>query len=378
MKPYFSYIINGVTILWFKTSNKYLILDSKTHFLVDSFLDSKSQDQFNQKIRNLQTNSKNSTDAIYFAIEELLRNINIKEEYKVNQLKIPPELSSLTQSAINKFYDFYGINVEVSFKSIFEQNLIHPQYSYLEKAHLKNKPDCRFLINSTNEQIHLFKNNNYIESFNKKDFHLLQGKFAFELLCTITDTAESDWLATFHASSVANDSEALMLIGESGKGKSTFSTILMDYGYNLMTDDFTPMRAKNFQIQPFPSTISIKKGAFNLVESLSNKIQYKSFQSPNKNKGFIRHINPINSTTSPIPCSKVMLINYKKNTQATLNKIKLDEALHVLIPDSWISPLPDHVKSFFKWLETTDFYKLTYDQSADAIALFETILKRNN
>jgi hypothetical protein len=151
----------------------------------------------------------------------------------------------------------------------------------------------------------------------------------------------------------------------------------MDYGYNLLTDDFTPMCAENFQIQPFPSAISIKKGAFDLVESLSSKIQYQSFQSPNKNKGLIKLINPINSTTCPMPCSKVILINYEKNSKATLKKIKLDEALHVLIPDSWISPLPDHVKSFFKWLENTDFYKLTYDQSGDAIALFETILKRN-
>ena len=88
-----------------------------------------------------------------------------------------------------------------------------------------------------------------------------------ELLCLLTHKKEHDWLGTFHASTIANNKEAIMLIGASGRGKSTLSALLMANGFNLIADDFTPVLAKTQTIYNYPSAISIKEGAFKTLES---------------------------------------------------------------------------------------------------------------
>jgi hypothetical protein len=255
------------------------------------------------------------------------------------------------------------------------QQFIHPQFSYLEVKQPKGKPDCVFHINSINNQLHLFNNESLLGSYNNADYHLLQGKFAIELICKLTLTTESDWLATFHASAISNKSEAIMLIGESGSGKSTLSTLLMNHGFDLLSDDFTPMLAKSHHIHPYPSAISIKKNAFPLVDSLSKSLEYKTFKSPNNQKGLLRYVTPNNVSKKSLPCSKIILVNYERDSEVSLDTLHIREALNVLIPDSWISPKLEHVKSFMNWLEGCNFYKLTYSDTNSAISMFETLLQ---
>jgi hypothetical protein len=376
LAPYYKHNIDGFTILWFKGSNKYLVLDEKINTVIDTFLKSRNYSDFHNIINTRDTFSKDVSRVFFSEIETLLRTFNTTENTTLSEKFKNSILDfDLDKPYISISYNFNGKIIKICYQSSLELHYIHPQFAYLEIEEPITKPDCIFYIISKNDCLLLFKNHLLLGSFNSADYHLLQGKLAIELVCELTLTNESDWLATFHASTVSNDSEAVMLIGESGKGKSTLSTILMDYGYNLLTDDFTPMLAKSLNIHSYPSAISIKKKAFDLIASLSERIQYYTFQSPNSRKGLLKYVTPINEINKPLPCSTIVLVNYVQDAEASLDALGIDEALNALIPDSWISPLPEHAQAFINWLKTCHFYKLTYSNTNDAISIFESLLK---
>ena len=52
-----------------------------------------------------------------------------------------------------------------------------------------------------------------------------------------------------------------MLTGDSGSGKSSLSTILMNNNFSLVADDFSPMSISGNHYN-FPSAISIKEGFY--------------------------------------------------------------------------------------------------------------------
>ncbi|MCX7548850.1 hypothetical protein OS188_12895 [Xanthomarina sp. F1114] len=373
LAPNYVHHTHDVVILWFQVSNKYLVLNDHIYTLLDCFLQSKDYSHFHQLINTGEPISGEVSGVLFSEIESLLTSVHSidPEENKVSEVSVLDSEFPF----ISIFYNFNGVIIQVCYQSENEQRLIHPQFSYLEIEAPQINADCVFHISSSNHLLHLFKSNHFLESYSTQAYHLLQGKFAIELLCTLTQTKESDWLASFHASTISNNSEAVMLIGESGKGKSTLSAILMDYGFNLLTDDLSPMLAKTQQIHHFPSAISIKKNAFSLIDSLSERIKYRTFQSPNSHKGLLKYVTPVNSDIKPLPCSKIVLVNYEADSEASLDTLPIEEALNALIPDSWISPHPEHVRIFMDWLDSCSFYKLTYSETDAVISKFETLLR---
>jgi hypothetical protein len=57
------------------------------------------------------------------------------------------------------------------------------------------------------------------------------------------------WL---HAGAVERDGGALLIAGESGQGKSTFTTRLSEHGWRYMSDDVAPVRMDSDSVLPFP------------------------------------------------------------------------------------------------------------------------------
>ena len=57
------------------------------------------------------------------------------------------------------------------------------------------------------------------------------------------------------------------------------------------------------------------------------------------------------------------MVNYTKNAETKLDLVSIKEALETLIPESWLSPNPDHAKYFLDWLSKTPIYKLTYSNT---------------
>ncbi|MDB9961692.1 hypothetical protein OAD62_06305 [Oceanihabitans sp.] len=361
--------IKGVYVLWFEKSNKYIVLNDGNMNIVNAYLNCENEEEFYNTLKN---STNTNLKFLFNEVSQLLYNCN-----KPNELFTSKKVTlGIFDNWLSHLYTVNDISFEINYSSESVKKLIHPQFQHISKIQSKTSPDTVFHIYLKNNQLHLFTNKVHISSFPKDEYHLLQGKFAMELLCLLTHKKEHDWLGTFHASTVSNNKEAIMLIGGSGQGKSTLSALLMANGFNLIADDFTPVLAKTQTIYNYPSAISIKEGAFKTLESYIKNFNNLETYIANTSKGNIRYL-PANNSGSPkdLNCNKIVLVNYEEHADVSIDTLNIEDALNVLIPDSWISPLPEHAKIFMNWLDSCNFYKLTYSKADDAISKFQTLLK---
>lgn len=359
-------------VLWFEASNQYIVISKSLKALLDVFLTSESEQDFAKQLKSSLDLSKQDSKIYYAEINELLEAVNTPSK---NDNHNKPYTFYINKADYKKNYRFGNTSIKVNYGSIAIQNLIHPQWSHA--AVLKEDISSTvFDIFQRENQLYLFKNNNYIGHYAVTDYHLLTGQFALQLLNTLYNKNESDWIATFHASTVCNDQEAIMIIGDSGKGKSTLSAVLMASGMDVLADDFTPLSAGNSHIYRFPSGISVKKGAFNILKPMFEDFdQLPSYTSPSKNVK-IKYIPPatkLANATSHYPCTKIVMVNYDENTPSIMKEVGIEKILETLIPESWLSPLASNAQLFLDWLKDLECYELTYSDNAIAVSEFKKL-----
>ena len=190
-----------------------------------------------------------------------------------------------------------------------------------------------------------------------------------ELLCALNQNEESDWLGTFHASTVKKNNNTIVLIGDSGSGKSTFTALLMANGFDLVADDITPILAKDKNVYGYPAGVSIKSGAFDTLNSIIPGFKNLKEVYINPFKGYVKYM-PSNNTkniTQGYNCRTLVYVSYKKDSETKLEAFDLNKALQILIPESWLEPSKTNAKQFMEWLKALKCYKLTYSNYKEAI-----------
>lgn len=361
--------INNVWILWFETSNRYILVDSRNYALLEVFFTSKNEADFLNSLVEQKLFSKKESLAIYNELEALITECNQPVIYDSDLIF---KFDSQKQR-VSKSYTIYGKTIQINFDSDIVMSLIHPSLAHLE-SDTKNIPESTFDIYIENDMLCLFLDRKLINSYPKKSYHLLQGKFIMNLLCLLYDNQEQDWLGVFHASTISNGKEAVMCIGKSGSGKSTLAALLMASGYELVSDDVTPIQSENTFVYSYPGAISVKKGAFKSLAPLINNFDKLPSHFINNSKSSVKYVPPTHIDNSKkYACKNVVLINYLKDSKTLLENLELKDALQILITDSWISPDKQHAKIFMEWVSEISFYRLNYSNSDEAIVEFSNL-----
>ena len=70
--------------------------------------------------------------------------------------------------------------------------------------------------------------------------------------------AGAEGIVDLHAAVVTRRGDALLLVGESGVGKSTLTLALVEGGWTFLSDDMAPIGSDDGLIRPFPKPIGIK------------------------------------------------------------------------------------------------------------------------
>ena len=359
-------------VLWFENSNRYVIVDDFNYKLLNLFLTSTSKNQFIAELTQLDFLNKEEPEAIYNSLNEFLLSCHKKHPKNVE----PATVLDKTKKYLSEYYYIYEKAIIINYDSELSKSLIHPSYAHLSSKELKGVSSSVFHIEQRGNYLYLFKNGMLCEAYNTVDYHLLQGKFAIELLCALTDTSEADWMATFHATTIANDTQAIMLVGASGQGKSTLTALLTQNGFDLVADDFTPMLDSQL-ICSYPAAISIKSGAFDIVKSYYANFATLPISNLRANKGPIKYIWPPDTLSKyrTYSCKNIVSVHYKEGAKTQFKRNSAEKVLNILIPDSWISPDKTHAKQFLDWLCNINYYELTYSNHRDVGDLFTKVLK---
>jgi len=352
------------SIIWLKKSNKYIILNSKILELIKNKSSLSSKDFLQEIIESLNVSSS-IAEKIDKDISELL--------LETKQIKLKPvqeHTSKVKDCKMIQHYYFNDTCVKICFDSEETKALIHPKYSHLAIANTKNC-DVEYKIFNSDKKLVIFKNDQFVGSWDNTELHEFQGKFSMELMCSFYNKTEHDWMGVFHASTISKNNHSIMFTGDSGNGKSTLVSILMANGFNVIADDFTPILREDFKTYCFPSAISIKEKSYSLMEQIYPGLKNSKQYYISELKGAVRYLPPTSKETSA-DCSSVVWVKYSKGGENSINKISTQEALKKILPDAWISNKEVNAKAFLKWIKKTEFYELHYSDNKKLITTINT------
>ena len=353
--------IEDKTIVWFSTNNEYVVVENETAAILEKRQSGISVKEIASEIaEKLEVPFENARE---FILELETHFFKGKYAEDIPQITHPNTIKKPTSY---EFVDYYLINeivCKVSFLSARERELIHPKF-----AHLVTEPsekfDHEFEGFIENKKVHLFVNQQFIDAWYNQEVHYFQGKFSMELIQKIHQKEESKWLGVFHASAVSNGKKSILFLGNSGNGKSTSLALLQANGFTCLADDFVPIAAENTEVYSFPAAISIKKNSLQVLDSFYPTLATAQEYDYIRLNKIVRYLPPNNADFSThLPCEKLVFIKYEKETVLKVKSISQLAAFQQLIPDSWLSPLPENAAIFLDWFESLNCYQITYSDN---------------
>lgn len=365
--PTLSKQIKEQQLLWFSDSNSYVIVDKKINELINLFVSNPEKSSFISAATETIGVSYSQSEVFYNELNQLFLTNSFEE-------KTPPPIVTFDISlrAYSETYSVHNTDFKVTYSHKHVKELLHPQIAHLVSKKPIDIVQTVFDVFYVNNKLYFYKNTALINSYETKNYPILQGNFCMQLLCVIHDKTENDWLGTIHASTVTNKKEAILVIGKSGKGKSTFTAHAMAAGLNLVADDFSPILAKNSHVFTYPGAISIKSGAFETLSKMIPGFNKLPLIFKGQEKGYVKFVVPFQKElkTPSYPCQKMVSIHYKPKAKTALKEIEFSEAMEIFVPDSWISPKELHATKFIEWINGLSFYELTYSNTKEALEVF--------
>ena len=341
--------IENSSTIWFQDPNKYLILDKQSgRKLMESIHDQDLTELIN-KICNKTNGNENVISSEVITTEA--KNLNSE---------------SISVKASTKYYNFNKITIEVSFASQILENLIHPKFAHLEIT--KGKfPDHSFSVTFENNNIKLDVNSKTIGRWTWNQKHFFQGKFSMEFIQKIYSKPEEGWIAVMHGSAVYKNGKCFLLLGESGKGKSTALSLLMAHGFTCVADDFIPISSDQ-KIYTFPSAISVKEASLQILSRFYPNLKNSKVHHFNNSKKIVRYLPPAQlDVYHSYFCKELIFIDFDPRIDFTFEQVSKSETLFRIIPDSWISTVPQNVNHFFNWFTEVQCYHLSYSDNQKMI-----------
>ena len=202
-----------------------------------------------------------------------------------------------------------------------------------------------------------------IGKWNLKSINFLKGKLISLLISNFHDIEENNWAGFLHASVVHKSDKSFVIVGSSGSGKTTLCKLLIDAGYNLISDDIAPLN-QDGTFAYFPNALSIKESGFDSI--LASRSNYSIYDSKTF-KGKTKYLFPKNQIIkNDFFKSKIIVkIKFVENSEF---KIKYDSKIEILnefINDSFIPRNNRSVKSFIKWFKNCKCLDITYSNFND-------------
>ncbi len=366
--------IEEKSVVWFSATNQYVVLENKTSDILFQLNKGVSFDEISKDLEN--EFQIPLVDALSF-VQQIHDDIYIPNSSQKELETKENTTYNATKFSITKFYKIGDQVFKVDFQSEFEEYLVHPKFAHLEIDTSKDIHHT-FQVFTENNVTFLVIDKKFIGSWPRKDIHYFQGKFSMYIVQYMHDKPEDEWMGIFHASGLGNTKKSLLLLGDSGNGKSTSLAILQANGLTCLADDFVPIDIEKRNVYTFPSAISIKRNSLEtllpLYPELENTAEFH-FKRLNK---IVRFLPPkINQPNYNLPCNDLVFIKYEKNSGINFESISKIDAFQQLIPDSWISNKKENVEVFLDWFAKTNCYKLTYSENDKMVSTIKKLLSND-
>ncbi|MBN1597149.1 MAG: hypothetical protein JW894_02550 [Bacteroidales bacterium] len=370
--------IDNKYIVWFKHSNRWVKLEEPAWFinnllqkgLNNKLTTKKFADHYNLEIRQCSEFVEEICNKIKEAGKPC-KNHNeniIAEDYKEN--------FKFRKFSVRR-YLIGGKQFEIKYSTRLSEYYIHRPLAHMEVEDCSNEKVAEKYEIIDNASIKVLRNiGDVSSSWAYKDFMWLKKRLYINITNNIYNKSIHNWLSFVHASAITNGQKTILLSSPSGSGKSTMAALLQIKGFKVVSDDFVPIDAKLKRAYPFPAAISVKKGAFSVLNSFYEILNNKNFDEITKLT--VRYIPTVDLSVSDLnarPVKEIIFLRYDPNVECNFLKLSHIKALKLFHNQSWVSRETEHARSFINWFVKLRCFSLTYgdlEKGMDKISeLFE-------
>jgi hypothetical protein len=352
------------TIVWLASVNKYILADFHLAKLIELIV---MDDSLEAAVQYCTHQLHVEKEQALAYITDVQQNLNaFLQNQATQQLDfVNAQISNAVFST--RYYSIYGVGFKVDYGNSEYEELLNPKFAHQEVEVIES-PAHHFQVKSIDQCALLLVDEQPIGAWEHEDNHFLGGKFSMQVLQKIYKNEENDWMAVFHAAAVTDGHQCLMFLGDSGNGKSTLSALLLASGLEVLADDFLPVDANSQFVCHFPSAISIKNKAYELLSPVFPQLNHLPEISNTALGKVFRYLPPKRNSPLCVPCKALVFVKYEQSTGFQLEEMSKEEAFEQLVPDSWISATPENANRFVNWFKQLPCFRLTYSDNEKMVA----------
>ena len=243
-------------VVWLSEINKYLLIEPLIAEIIVALKNSASDQSILTVCRDqFGTNE----DQVLVLIDNIKKKLlSLRKSAQKDGIQSENIFNDFTSgnNTIKKYYRINNVVFFVEYESLRAEEINHPKFSHFEIQPVEQF-NHQFKVLHQQNIFSLIVDGENVGTWEEKDNHFLGGKFSMQILQLLYGKKEDEWLGVFHAAGVSNGEKCIMFLGDSGNGKSTLSAILMANGFDVLSDDFLPVKNKNMHACRFPAAISM-------------------------------------------------------------------------------------------------------------------------
>ena len=367
----------NVWAVWFKRSGSFLLMEEPAFFVLQLFTGRNETAVIKETCRKKYSSPEAETDTfvdetIQFIIQ-LNRTKNGNQVSKKKEAKHEPVPEDFS---FRSYYKFGKTVIRVDYQDEWLQHLVHPPFTHLEteeqpvsKHHIRCYRSGNLFVVSCNHKI--------TEAFNFNAVEYYKGAILQLIYSIIYKKPFAGWMCMLHASGVYSDNNAIIFSAAAGSGKSTVSAILKANGLGYISDDFIAA-APDGHVYPFPASMSVKEGAFSVLSKYYPELGGKILEKAPTGK-MVRYL-PVHNfpekQCNGIRVAGFIFVSYQAGVGFSITEVSKKEALQLLLKETWVNPKPAFTEAFFKWVEKTPFYRMTYSDNDKMSSAIKNMLKK--
>ena len=248
--------------------------------------------------------SPDNCKTLVAGFEKEIARINVPEAEE-KELPAKQECSDYIFEPFTTHYYRLGERVfSISFENKFLENWLHPIISHL---YSNKKEDLEFQLEVFScEGSILFR-----EISSENNLIYPADKIFQQLTNNFFGKPDNDWLLKVHASAITNRRKTILFSGPSGSGKTTLAALLLQKGFDLVSDDLV-LIDKKIRAFGFPSAMSVKKGSVEKLLSVFPELATKPeiYLSPEKKVRYLNAVSEKNKSIEVFPLDTVVFLKY--------------------------------------------------------------------
>jgi hypothetical protein len=258
-----------------------------------------------------------------------------------------------------------GLAIEIAYSSDQIAASIAPIFRHLECD--RTVPQIRLEVIEAEGQIHVFRNENRVQSCGRGDIvPSLKWRLTEELLSL------GRYEIVLHAACLVRNGAALLIFGAPGAGKSTLCLSLVAAGMGFAGDDLTLVHQGGLA-QGIPFAATVKRGSWALAKQLGHKLD--EIQAFRRLDGrHVKYVVPEHVWTDPLPIRWVIILNRHTRNPTVLTRLDEISALKTALSGAFEPKRRLSISSFdslITGLSSADCYTLSYADCAAAAGLLE-------